>query len=99
MISFEYYGHASPGDPPPLSSPENGINENLSLKSLSVLSPLVLAANLFLLLGSEVVRDVERLADLLGRLALNHISDRLATDVEERFNVQVVRSLETWYIS
>lgn len=32
---------------------------------LSVLSPLVLATDLLLLLGREVVRDVEGLADLL----------------------------------
>ena len=49
---------------------------------LSVLGPLVLATDLLLLLGSEVVRDVERLANLLGGLALNHIGHRLAADVQ-----------------
>jgi len=45
--------------------------------------PLVFAANLLLLLRSEVVRDVERFADLLGRFALDHIRDREAGQVEQ----------------
>ena len=46
--------------------------------------PVVLTADLVLLLGSEVVLDVERLADLLGRLVLDHVGDGLATGIEER---------------
>ena len=77
---------------------------------LSVLGPLVLATNLLLLFGSEVVGDVERLelrqygkigkdwyvtylADLLGGLALNHIGNRLAADIKQGLDVQVVGSL------
>ncbi len=34
-----------------------------------------------LLLGSEIVDDVEELANLLGGLALDHVRYRLAADV------------------
>lgn len=47
----------------------------------SLLSPLVLTTDLVFLLGSEVVLDVEGLADLLGRLALDHVGDGLAANV------------------
>lgn len=60
---------------------------------LAVLGPLVLAANLILLLGGEVVLDVESLADLVGGLALDHVGDGLAADVEEGLDVEVVGSL------
>jgi hypothetical protein len=36
--------------------------------------------------------DVEGLADLLGRLALDHVRDSLAADVEERLDIHVVGS-------
>jgi len=61
---------------------------------LAVLSPLVLAADLIFLLGSEVVLDVECLPDLVGRLALDHVCDRLAADVEEGLDVEVIGSLQ-----
>ena len=47
----------------------------------SLLGPLVLAADLILLLGGEVVLDVERHANLLRRLALDHVRDGLTADV------------------
>ena len=68
----------------------------LGARGLSVLGPLVLAADLLLFLGGEIVRDVECLADLLGGLALDHVGDRLAADVEERLDVQVVGGLEAF---
>lgn len=58
-----------------------------------LLSPLVLAADLVLLLGSEIILDVEGLADLLRGLALDHVSDGLAADVKEGLDIQVVGSL------
>jgi hypothetical protein len=61
---------------------------------LTVLGPLVLATDLLLLLGREVVLDVERLADLVGGLALDHVGDGLAADVQERLDVKVVGGLE-----
>lgn len=57
---------------------------------LAVLGPLVLAADLVLLFGSEVILDVEGLADLVGRLALDHVGDRLAAYVKESLDVEVV---------
>jgi hypothetical protein len=57
---------------------------------LAVLGPLVLAADLVLLLGSEVVLNVERLANLLGGLALDHVGHSLAADIEESLDVHVV---------
>lgn len=56
-------------------------------------SPLVLTTNLVLFLGSEVVLDVESLANLLGRLALDHVGDGLAADVQQRLDIEIVGSL------
>lgn len=58
-----------------------------------LLGPLVLTTNLIFLLGREVVLDIEGFTDLFGGLALNHVSDGLAADVEESFDVEVVGSL------
>lgn len=60
---------------------------------LAILGPLVLTADLVLLLRCEVVLDVERLSDLVRGLALDHVRNRLAADVEEGLNVEVVGSL------
>lgn len=62
-----------------------------------LLSPLVLTTNLILLLGGEVVLDVKCLTDLLRRLALNHVGNGLATDVEKGLNVEVVGSLSRYW--
>ena len=45
------------------------------LERSSLLAPLVLAADLLLLLRGEVVLDVEVLPDLLGGLATDHLGD------------------------
>lgn len=60
---------------------------------LAILGPLVLPTNLLLLLGGEVVGDVECLADLLGGLALDHVGDSLAADVEQGLDVEIVGGL------
>ena len=57
---------------------------------LAVLSPLVLAADLLLLLWGEVVGNVEGLADLLWGLSLDHIGDGLAADVKESLDVKII---------
>jgi hypothetical protein len=69
-----------------------GLGENLTVNLL--LSPLVLAADLVLLLWCEVVLNVECLADLLGALSLDHVGHGLATNVEKGLDVEVVGSLE-----
>jgi hypothetical protein len=56
-------------------------------------SPLVLTTNLVLFLLGEVVLNVKGLADLLWRLALDHVGDGLTADVEKSLNVKVVGSL------
>lgn len=61
---------------------------------LAVLSPLVLTADLLLFLGGEVVGDVKGLSDLLGRLALDHVRNGLAANVEEGLDVEIVGCLE-----
>ena len=58
-----------------------------------LLSPLVLAANLILLLRREVVLNIEGFADFFGGLALDHVGDGLAADVEKSLDVKVVCSL------
>ena len=62
-------------------------------KDVLLLGPLVLATDLVLLFGGEVVLDVERLPDLLGRLSLDHVGDGLTADVQKGLNIEVVRSL------
>ena len=56
--------------------------------------PLVLSPDLLLLLRREVIFDVEGLPNLLGRLPLNHLSDCLASEIEEDLDVEVVGGLE-----
>ena len=62
-------------------------------RSSTILGPLVFAADLLLLLGSEIVGDVKCLADLLWRLSLDHVGDRFAANVEKRLDIQVVGGL------
>jgi len=38
--------------------------------------------------------DVESLADLLWRLALDHVGDGLASHIEKRLDVEIIRSLK-----
>lgn len=57
---------------------------------LTILSPLVFPPDLVLLLGGEIIGDVEGLPDLLWALALDHVRDGLAADVEEGLDVEVV---------
>ena len=61
--------------------------------SLTILSPFVLTSDLLLLLRGEVVGDIECLSDLLGRLALDHIGDCLATNIKKGLYVKVVGRL------
>lgn len=56
----------------------------------SSLAPSRLPAHLF---WGEVVDDVEVLPDFLWRLALDHVGDRQACQVQEGLDVQVVGSL------
>jgi hypothetical protein len=60
----------------------------------SLFSPLILAADLLLLLRGEVVLDVESLADFLGRLALDHVGDSLTSNVEKGLDVEKVGGLK-----
>jgi len=60
---------------------------------LTILSPLIFPANLFLLLRGEVIGDVERLSDLLGGLALDHVGDGLAANIQKGLDVEVVGGL------
>ena len=56
--------------------------------------PFVLTTNLVFLLRSEVILNIESLADLLRGFALDHICHSLATNVEESLDIEVVRSLK-----
>lgn len=58
-----------------------------------LLGPLVLTTDLIFFLRSEVVLNIESLADFLGRFALDHVRNRLAADVEQGFDIKVVRGL------
>lgn len=52
--------------------------------------PLVLPTDLLFLLRGEVVLDVEGLADLLRSLALDHVSNSLARQVQQPLDVEIV---------
>lgn len=67
--------------------------ENERTRKSLLLSPLIFAANLVFLLGSEIILDIKGLANLLGRLALDHVGNGLAADIQQGLDVQVVRSL------
>ena len=58
-----------------------------------LLGPFVLAADLIFLLRCEVVLDVESFADLLWRFSLDHVCYRLAANVKESFNIEIVGGL------
>lgn len=64
------------------------------MESNLLLSPLILATDLVLFFGGEIVLDIEGLADLLGRLALDHVCDSLAADIEQGLDIEVVGGLE-----
>ena len=61
-----------------------------ALPLLLLLAPLVLLPDLLFLARGEVVLDVERLSDLLWRLPFDHVGHRLAGDVQQALDVQVV---------
>ena len=61
-----------------------------ALLLLLLLAPLVLLPDLLFLARGEVVLDVERLSDLLWRLPFDHVGHRLAGDVQQALDVQVV---------
>lgn len=59
-----------------------------------LLSPFVLATDLILFLRSEIVLDIESLANFLWRLPLDHVRHSLAPNVEESLDVEVVGRLK-----
>ena len=63
------------------------------MKQPSLESPLVVPDDLLFLLRGEVVLDVEGLADLLRSLALDHVSNSLAGQVQQPLDVEIVCSL------
>jgi hypothetical protein len=58
--------------------------------TLTIFGPLVLSADLFLLLRSEIVGDVEGFTDLLWRLALDHVGHGFAANIKKWLDVEVV---------
>lgn len=58
-----------------------------------LLCPLVFPSNLIFFFGCEVVLDIERLSDLFGRLALDHVGNRLTPNVEQSLDVKIVCGL------
>ena len=70
-----------------------GCLANGDVKVCLLLSPFVLTTDLLLFLWGEVVLDVKGLANLLGRLALDHVGDGLAANIEESLDVEKVCSL------
>jgi hypothetical protein len=61
--------------------------------TLTIFGPLVLSADLFLLLRSEIVGDVEGFTDLLWRLALDHVGHGFAANIKKWLDVEVVGGL------
>lgn len=57
--------------------------------------PLVLPSDFFLFLRCEIVLDVKCLSNLLGCLALDHVRNSLASQIQQILDIQVVGSLFT----
>jgi hypothetical protein len=82
---------------PPAAKINNSRSANSrSDHDLSVLSPFILTTDLLLFLRGKVIRNVEGLADLLGRLALDHVGNCLAADIEKRLDIQEIGCLGLW---
>jgi hypothetical protein len=64
--------------------------------AVSLFSPLILPANLVFFLGCEIIGDVEGLADLFWRLALDHVGHGLATNVQQSLDVKIVGSQDNF---
>jgi hypothetical protein len=64
---------------------------------LFLFAPLILLADGLLFFRSEVVLDVECLADLLRGLALDHVGNSLACNIQQGFDIQVVSGLREGY--
>lgn len=64
-----------------------------------LLSPLVLTADLILFLRGEVVLDVESLANLFRRLALDHVGNGFATDIQKTLDIKIVGGLLKHWVS
>jgi hypothetical protein len=60
------------------------------MAAVSLFSPLILATNLVLLLRCKIIGDVEGLADLFRRLALDHVGNGLATNVKQSLDIEIV---------
>jgi hypothetical protein len=65
-----------------------------SINSLSLFAPFVFFSDLLFLFWSEIVLNVERFSDFLRGLALNHVCNGFASEVEKRFDIQIVSSLK-----
>mmetsp|Transcript_9105 Transcript_9105/g.19532 ORF Transcript_9105/g.19532 Transcript_9105/m.19532 type:complete len:141 (+) Transcript_9105:118-540(+) len=63
-----------------------------SIPLLWLLAPLILLAHPSLILRIEVAGNVEDLANLLGRFALDHDGNGQAGQIEQRFDVHKVGS-------
>jgi len=58
----------------------------------AVLGPFILLLDLGLLLRGEIIDDVEKFADFLGLFPLDHVSNALAPNIQERLDIEVVGS-------
>lgn len=65
----------------------------MAYKSLTVFRPLILSADLIFFLRSEIVLDIECLSDFFRGFALDHVGNGLASNVKQRFDVEIVGSL------
>lgn len=60
----------------------SALSNTIKSRHLLLLAPFVLFAHLFFFGRCEIVLDVKRLANLLGRLAFDHVGDSLARHVK-----------------
>lgn len=63
------------------------------MKKDLLLGPFVLAANLVLFLGGEIIGNIESLTDLFRRFALDHVGNGLAADVQKSSDIEIIGSL------
>eukprot|EP00580_Thalassiosira_gravida_P017147 CAMPEP_0201657218 /NCGR_PEP_ID=MMETSP0494-20130426/526_1 /ASSEMBLY_ACC=CAM_ASM_000839 /TAXON_ID=420259 /ORGANISM="Thalassiosira gravida, Strain GMp14c1" /LENGTH=136 /DNA_ID=CAMNT_0048134011 /DNA_START=329 /DNA_END=739 /DNA_ORIENTATION=+ len=59
--------------------------------SLRLLAPLILLPHLRLLLRTKIIRDIKRLPNLLRRFPLDHARHGRARQIQQRFDIHVIR--------
>jgi hypothetical protein len=73
-------------------APRSRVSSNTNL-NLTVIAPCIVAADVLKLFRRKIIRNVKLGANLVRGLALNHVSDGLASQIQKRLNIKKVCGL------